>query len=128
MFTKRLLKKILSSLVICCILSSIHLSQTFAFERQEEHFSSASRELPGEEVVEDLNLLKSCATGECILSEQTLIHITASPADALGWLAIYHIFQFIKFGGQCLETMDQAPCESMVTHLMTALFLAVLLG
>ena len=68
MLTNKLLKKILSSLVICCILSSIHLSQPFAFERQEEHFSGASRELAGEEVVEDLNLLESCATGECILS------------------------------------------------------------
>jgi hypothetical protein len=128
MLTNRLLKKILSPLVICCILSSIHLTQAFAFEQQEEYFSSASRELTVKEVFEDLNLLESCATGECIRSEEALINITASPADALGWLAIYHIFQFIKFGGQCLETMDQAPCESMVTHLMTALFLAVLLG
>ena len=128
MLTKRLLKKILSSLVICCILSSIHLSQAFALDQQEEYFSSASRNLTVEDVLEELNLLESCATGECILSEDALISITASPADALGWLALYHIFQFIKFGGQCLETLDPAPCESMVTHLMTALFLAVLLG
>ena len=128
MFKNQLLKKALSLLVICFILSSVHLSQVFAFEQQEEYFSSASRDLTVEEVLEELNLLESCATGECILSEEALINITASPADALGWLAIYHIFMFIKFGGQCLETLDPAPCESMVTHLMTALFLAVLLG
>jgi len=127
MFKSRLLKKALSLLVICFILSSVHLSQAFAIEGQEEYFS-ASRDLTVEEVLEELNLLESCATGECILSEEALINITASPADALGWLAIYNIFMFIKFGGQCLETLDPAPCESMVTHLMTALFLAVLLG
>ena len=128
MFKNRLLKKALSLLVICFILSSVHLSQTFALEQQEEYFSSASRDLTVEGVLEELNLLELCATGECILSEEALITITASPADALGWLAIYNIFMFIKFGGQCLETLDPAPCESMVTHLMTALFLAVLLG
>ena len=128
MFKNRLLKKALSLLVICFILLSVHLSQAFALEQQEKYFSSTSRDLTVEEVSEELNLLESCAAGECILSEEALINIAASPADALGWLAIYHIFQFIKFGGQCLETLDPAPCESMVTHLMTALFLAVLLG
>ena len=128
MFKNRRLKKALSLLVICFILSSVHLSQAFALEQQEEYFSSLSRDLTVEEVLEELNLLESCATGECILFEEALINITASPADALGWLAIYNIFMFIKFGGQCLETLDPEPCESMVTHLMTALFLAVLLG
>ena len=128
MLKNRLLKKTLSLLVISFFISSLHLSQAFALEQQEEYFSSTSRDLTVEDVLEELNLLESCAAGECILSEDALINITASPADALGWLAIYHIFQFIKFGGQCLETMDPAPCESMVTHLITALFLAVLLG
>ena len=128
MFKNRRLKKALSLLVICFILSSVHLSQAFALEQQEEYFSSLSRDLTVEEVLEELNLLESCATGECILFEEALINITASPADALGWLAIYHIFMFIKFGGQCLETLDPEPCESMVTHLITSLFLAVLLG
>jgi len=115
-------------MIISFFISSLHLSQAFALEQQEEYFSSTSRDLTVEDVLEELNLLESCAAGECILSEDALINITASPVDALGWLAIYHIFQFIKFGGQCLETMDPAPCESMVTHLITALFLAVLLG
>ena len=128
MLKNRLLKKTLSLLIIYFFISSLHLSQAFALEQQEEYFSSASRDLTVGDVLEELNLLESCATGECILSDEALINITASPADALGWLAIYHIFQFIKFGGQCLETMDPGPCESMVTHLITALFLAVLLG
>ncbi len=128
MLKNRLLNKTLSLLIISFFISSLHLSQAFALEQQEEYFSSTSRDLTVEDVLEELNLLKSCAAGECILSEDALISITASPADALGWLAIYHIFQFIKFGGQCLETLDPAPCESMVTHLITALFLAVLSG
>jgi hypothetical protein len=128
MLKNRLLKKTLSLMIISFFISSLHLSQAFALEQQEEYFSSTSRDLTVEDVLEELNLLESCAAGECILFEDALINITASPADALGWLAIYHIFQFIKFGGQCLETMDPAPCESMVTHLITALFLAVLLG
>ena len=128
MLKNRLLNKTLSLLIISFFISSLHLSQAFALEQQEEYFSSTSRDLTVEEVLEELNLQESCAAGECILSGDALISITASPADALGWLAIYHIFQFIKFGGQCLETLDPAPCESMVTHLITALFLAVLLG
>ena len=128
MLKNQLLRKTLSLLVICFVLVSIQLSQALALEQQGKYFSSTSRNLTVEEVLEELNLLESCATGECILSEEALINIAASPADALGWLAIYHIFMFINFGGQCLETLDPAPCESMVTHLMTALFLAVLLG
>lgn len=121
------LRKIIALLVICFFLSSVQLSQALTLEQQDESPSSTSRDLTVEAVVEQLNSLASCNDGEC-LDEETLITITASPADALGWLALYHIFMFISSGRQCLETLDPAPCESMVTHLMWALFLAVLLG
>lgn len=128
MLKNRLLQRTFSLLVISFFLSSLHLSQSLALEQQREFSSRTSSNLTFEEVLEELNVLESCTTEECMLLEEALIDISASPSDALGWVALYHIFQFIKFGGQCLETMDPAPCESMVTHLITALFLAVLLG
>ena len=98
-----------------------------SLKQQDKSPSSGSRELTVEAVVEDLHSLASCTNDES-LDEETVITITASPADALGWLALYHIFMFISSGRQCLEALDPAPCKSMVTHLIWALFLAVLLG
>ncbi len=121
------LRKITTLLVICSFLSSVQLSQALTLEQQDESPSSRSSDFTNEAVVKHLKSLESCNDGECI-DEEALITISASPADALGWLALYHTFMFISSGRQCLETLDPLPCESMVTHLMWALFLAVLLG
>lgn len=127
MHTNQTLGKIIALLVMCFFLSSVQLSQALTLEQQNGSPSSTSRNLSFEAVVEDLQSPESCNDGECI-DEETLISINASPADALGWLALYHIFMFISSGRQCLETLEPVPCQSMVTHLMWALFLAVLLG
>jgi hypothetical protein len=127
MHKNKSLQKILSLLVIGFFLSSVQLSQALPLEQQDESLSSTSRDRTVEEVVEYLHSMLSCNDGECI-DEEDLITISASPADALGWLALYHTFMFINFGRQCLATLDPAPCESMVTHLLWALFLAVLSG
>ena len=121
------LRKIIALLVICFFLPSVQLSQALTLEQQDDYPSGRLSDLTVAAVVEQLNSLASCNDGE-FMDEETLITITASPADALGWLALYHIFMFISSGRQCLETLDPVPCQSMVTHLMWALFLAVLSG
>ena len=121
------LRKIISLLVICFFLSSVQLSQALPLEQQDDSPSSTSSDLSLEAVIEHLHSLASCSKGECI-DEETLITITASPGDALGWIALYHIFMFISSGIECLESLDPLPCESMVTHLLWALFFAILSG
>ena len=119
------LRKIISLLVICFFLSGVQLSQALTLEQQDELPLKTSKNLTVEAIVENFHSLERCNDGEC-MDEESLITIAASPADALGWIALYHTFLFINFGRQCLETLDPAPCESMVTHLMWALFFAVL--
>ena len=127
MYKSQTLRKTISLLVICFFLSSVQLSQALPLEQQDASPSSTSRDLTLEAVVEHLHSLASCNDRECI-DEESLFTITASPADALGWIALYHIFMFISTGMQCLETLDPGPCESMVTHLLWALLFAVLSG
>ena len=127
MYKSQTLRKTISLLVVCFFLSSVQLSQALPLEQQDAFPSSTSRNLTVEAVVEHLHSLASCNDVEC-LDEESLISITASPGDALGWIALYHIFMFISTGMQCLETLDPLPCESMVTHLMWALFFAILSG
>ena len=127
MYKSQTLRKTISLLVVCFFLSSVQLSQALPLEQQDASPSSTSRDLTLEAVVEHLHSLASCNDRECI-DEESLFTITASPADALGWIALYHIFMFISTGMQCLETLDPGPCESMVTHLLWALLFAVLSG
>jgi hypothetical protein len=127
MYKSQTLRKTISLMVVCFFISSVQLSQALPLEQQDASPSSTSRVLTVEAVIEHLHSLASCNDGEC-LDEESLISITASPADALGWIALYHIFMFISSGMQCLETLDPGPCESMVTHLMWALFFAILSG
>jgi hypothetical protein len=127
MHKNQTLRKIISLLVICFFLSSVHLSQALPLAQQDNSPSNTSSNLTVETIIAHLHSLAFCSGEECI-DEETLITITASPADALGWIALYHIFMFISSGMQCLESLDPIPCESMVTHLLWALFFAVLSG
>ena len=127
MYKSQTLRKTISLLVVCFFLSSVQLSQALPLEQQDTSPSSTSKNLTVEAVIEHLHSLASCNDGEC-LDEESLTTIAASPADALGWIALYHIFRFISTGMQCLETMDPGPCGSMVTHLLWALFFAILSG
>ena len=127
MHKSQTLRKTISLLVVCFFFSSVQLSQALPLEQQDASPSSTSRDLTLEAVVEHLHSLASCNDRECI-DEESLFTITASPADALGWIALYHIFMFISTGMQCLESLNPGPCESMVTHLLWALLFAVLSG
>ena len=111
------LGKVISLLVICLFLASVQLSQALTLEPQGKSPTSISRDLKVEAVFENLHSLVSCNDGECI-DEEALITIGVPPADALGWLALYHIFMFINSRSQCLESFVPEPCVAMVTHLL----------
>ena len=123
---KRILKKSLSLLVVCCFLSSGYISQAPALEQQKEPLCAALGDPTCEELLEHFVSLMSSNNGEG-LNEEMLENINAAATDLPGLIVIYNILMFIYYGRQCLETLDPTPCGAMVNHLMVALFLGILL-
>ena len=112
--------------VVCCFLSSVQLSQALALEQHEELMCFASGNPAIEELSKHLAFLDSCNNGGCI-SEEELEYINEAVSDLPGYIVIYNLLMFIYYGRICLETLDPSACESMVTHLVLALFLGILL-
>lgn len=126
MIKKRILKKTFSLFVVCCFLSSVQFSQALALEQHEELMCFASDNPAIEELSKHLAFLDSCNNGGCV-SEEELEYINEAVSDLPGYIVIYNLLMFIYYGRICLETLDTSACESMVTHLVLALFLGILL-
>ncbi len=126
MIKKRILKKSFSLFVVCCFLSSVQFSQALALEQHEELMCFTSGNPAIEELSKHLAFLDSCNNSGCI-SEEELEYINEAISDLPGFIVIYNLLMFIYYGRICLETLDPSACESMVTHLVLALFLGILL-
>ena len=126
MITTRILKKTFSLLIVCCFLSSIHLSQARALEQQEGRMCSALDTPLFEELASHL-LSQLTDTPTAPIGAEDLATISPEQLDVAGFIVLYNIFMFIFYGRQCLETLDPEPCGSMVKHLVLALFLGILL-
>lgn len=126
MITTRILKKTFSLLIVCCLLSSIHLSQARALEQQEGRMCSALDTPLFEELTSHL-LSQLTDTPTAPIGVEDLETISPEQFDVAGFIVIYYILRFIYYGRQCLETLDPDPCGSMVTNLVLALFLGILL-
>jgi hypothetical protein len=126
MMKTRILKKVFSSLTVCCFLLSIHFSQALAIEQQQELMCSASDNPLFEELTRHL-LSHGTDITTAPISEEDLATISVAQLDVLGFIVIYYMFMFIYYGQRCLETLDPDPCGSMVTNLLLTLFLGILL-
>lgn len=126
MITTRILKKTVSSFIVCCFLSSIQFSQALALEQQQEIMCSALDDPLLKELTRHF-LPQGTYLASTSLSEEDAEAIGVTQFDVLGFIVIYYIFMFIYYGRLCLETLDPAPCGSMVTNLFLALFLGILL-
>jgi hypothetical protein len=126
MITTGSLKKTFSLLIVCCFLSSIHLSQARALEQQEGRMCAPLDTPLFEELAGQL-LYQGEHTSDAPISAEDLATISPEQFDVAGFIVLYNIFMFIFYGRQCLGTLDPEPCESMVKHLVLALFLGILL-
>lgn len=126
MKNKRILVKGFSVFVVCCFLSSVHISQVCALGQQEKLFREVPHGPTFEKLFEQLDSPEFCAA-EAGIDESVLENIRTAATDLPGLIVIYNIFMFIYYGRLCLETLDPAPCSAMVNHLVIALFLGILL-
>jgi hypothetical protein len=123
---KRILKKSISLVIVCCFLSGVHITQSSALEQQKEPLCEVSAARACEDLWERLTSPES-GTNEACINEAVLENFSAAASDLPGLIVIYNIFMFIYYGRLCLETLDPTPCGAMVNHLVIALFLGILL-
>lgn len=112
--------------VVFCFMSTVPLSQVRALEPMDESLCCASGNSGVDEWAECLAGLDNGTDALC-LSKEDLEAMVEAPSDWPGLIVVYNLLMFIYYGRICLETLDPAPCGSMVTHLVTAIILGTIL-